>query len=383
MIYFFNPYSFEKKLFQAYDMYMDLIKSDDWACFTDGDTCFFENNFGHQVKSYIEKYPDTGLFTSYSSRCAYSYMVPKDTNQDSDSIRYHRQRSAEIYNRLDGQVKEIDNHIAGHLICIKKSTWQTIRQELLKVIDGANLLGVDTQISNEIRAHGLKIRLMRGIYLFHYYRLLEGRNSKIHLMDQTINVLIRTSNRENLFKRCIASVRNQTHKNVRILVSADDEKTAEYVKVNGLDPVNVKKGIRSETETMPYNVYLNNLIDQVKGGWILILDDDDYLANDSVLEKLSKCLVDDNVIYFIRMRWPNGRIIPSDQNFNCQQIIRRDIGMPCFIFHAKHKHKVAFRPVKQGDFDFATRLTTVVKRKSWINMIVTQIGNTGLNGKPE
>jgi hypothetical protein len=147
--------------------------------------------------------------------------------------------------------------------------------------------------------------------------------------------------------------------------------------------VNVKKRIRYDTETAPYNAYLNNLIDQVKGGWILILDDDDYLANDQVLENLVKRLVDDNVIYFTRMRWPNGRIIPSDQNFMSQQIVRKDIGMPCFIFHAKHKHKVAFRPVKQGDFDFVSRLGTIVKRKCWIDMITTQIGNTGLYGKPE
>lgn len=365
-------------------MYMNLVpEENDWACFLDGDTLFFENDFGHQIQEHINKYPDTGIFTSYASRSSYQFMVPKDTNQDSDSIIYHRKRSKEIYDRLHGQVKEINNHIAGHLICIKKSTWAMIRPELLKVCDGANLLGVDTQISNVIRGHGLKILLMRGIYLFHYYRLVEGKGYKQHLMDQKINVLIRTSNREKLFKRCIESIRIQTYKDINILVSADNKTTAAYVRKSEIEPVLVVKKEWSETETAPYNAYLNSLIAKVKGGWIFILDDDDYLVNNTVLEKLVSQLTDDNVIYFVKMKWPTGRIIPSAENFARNQIVRKDIGMPCFIFHAKHKHKLAFQPIKQGDYHFITKLAGIVKRHKWIDMILTQIGNTGAYGKPE
>jgi hypothetical protein len=382
MIYFFTPCSFEKKLFEAYDSYINLVpKDNDWACFLDGDTLFFENNFGHQIQEYIDKFPETGIFTSYVSRSAYHFMVPKDTIQDSDSIIYHRKRSQEIYAKLHGQVKEINNHISGHLVCIKKSTWLLIRSELLKVCDGANLLGVDTQISKLILSRGLKIRLMRGIYLFHYYRLVEGKGYKQHLIDQKINVLIRTSNREQFFKRCIASVRNQTHKDVNTFVSADDNNTAAYVRKSGIEPVMVEKKPRTGTETAPYNAYLNKLIDQVKGGWIFILDDDDYLVDNSVLERLVSHLKDDNLIYFVKMRWMNGRIIPSPENFNHNLIVRKDIGMQCFVFHAKHKHRLAFEPIKQGDYHFIAKLAGIVKRHKWLDIILTQIGNTGAYGK--
>lgn len=384
MIYFFTPYSFEKKLFQAYDDYMNLLPGEeDWACFLDGDTFFFENNFGHQIQDYIDKYPDTGMFTCYSSRCSYNYMVPKGANQNSDSLMYHRVKSREIYAQLHGHVTEINAHIAGHLICIKKSTWQLIRPEMVRVCDGANILGVDTQISNQLLGHGLKIRLMRGIYLFHYYRFAEGKTNKAHLMEHKINVLIRTSGRENLFKRCLDSVKNQTHKDINILVSADNDATAAYVKKAGIEPVMVQKRPRTDVNTAPWNGYLNDLIFQVKGGWIMILDDDDFLIDTTVLKRLESQMTDDNVIYFVKMKWPNGRIIPSPENFCMNRIVRKDIGMPCFIFHAKHKHKVAFMPIKQGDYHFITRLTQVVKRHRWIDMIVTQIGNTGGNGKPE
>jgi len=384
MIYFFTPYSFEKKLFQAYDMYMNLVPdNNDWACFLDGDTMFFENNFGHRIQEYVDKYPDTGIFTSYASRSSYKFMVRNGTNQESDSIAYHRRRSAEISRMLHGQAKEINEHIAGHLICIKKSIWMLIRPQLLKVCDGANLLGVDTQISNQVLGHGLKIRLMKEIYLFHYYRLLEGKTYKQHLIDGKINILIRTSNRMNLFMRCMESIRNQTYKDVNIIVSADDEATAKYVRRSGIEPVMVEKKAKTSTETAPWNRYLNNLMDHVKGGWILFLDDDDYLADNTVLEKAAKNLTDDNVIYFLKMRWPTGRIIPSNENFGMGRIVHKDIGMPCFIFHAKHKHKVKFEPIKGGDYYFISKLAGVVKRHRWIDMIIAQIGNTGANGRAE
>jgi hypothetical protein len=380
MIYYFTPYSLNKKLFEAYDDCMALLKDDDWACFLDGDTLFFESNFGHQVQEYVEKYPDTGLFTCYSSRCGYGYMVPPGTMQDSDSIIYHRKRSKEIYQKYHLQVLELNQHIAGHLMCIKKNTWMQIREDLMRVTDGANLLGVDTQITNKMLKHGFRILLMQGIYLMHYYRLMEGKKYKDHLMDNTINILIRSSNREQLFNRCIKSIRDQTYADVNILVSADDENTAAYVRAAGIEPVMVQKRFKTEVETAPYNLYLNELIARVKGGWIFILDDDDYLADGSVLEQVTCQLHDDNVIYFVKMRWPTGRIIPSPTNFKLQKIVRKDIGMPCFIFHAKHKHKVSFDGCKAGDYSFVSKLSQVIKKQCWIDLVVTQTGNTGAYG---
>ncbi len=46
---------------------MNLVRDpNDWVCMRDGDTMFMLPNWGHQIKHYIEKYPDTGLFTCYA-----------------------------------------------------------------------------------------------------------------------------------------------------------------------------------------------------------------------------------------------------------------------------------------------------------------------------
>jgi hypothetical protein len=64
---------------------------------------------------------------------------------------------------------------------IKKETWLLIRDEVKRTTMDKNILGVDTKISYAILNHNLKIRLMRGLYIFHYLRLMEGLNSTKHL----------------------------------------------------------------------------------------------------------------------------------------------------------------------------------------------------------
>ena len=184
MIWFFQPYSFSKKLFEAYDAYMNLVTNpNDWVCFTDGDTAFLLPNWGHQVKTYVDKYPDTGLFTCYASRCHYSVQVRRGTNMHNTDILYHRHQAEDVYHQLNGAVKEIDRRIAGHLMVIQKKTWMMVRDQVAHAVAAQKkeILGVDTKISNAILKAGLKIRLMRGIYIFHYLRLQEGFGIDKHL----------------------------------------------------------------------------------------------------------------------------------------------------------------------------------------------------------
>lgn len=184
MIWFFTPYSFNKKLFEAYDDYMHLVTElNDWVCFTDGDTAFLLPNFGHQVKTYIDLHPDTGLFTCYASRCHYNVQTRRGTDPENPDLLYHRRQAETIYKELNGTVKEIDRRVAGHLLVIQKKTWMLIRDEVARKVKQQHkeILGVDTKISNAILAAGLKIRLMRGIYILHYLRLGEGFGNDKHI----------------------------------------------------------------------------------------------------------------------------------------------------------------------------------------------------------
>lgn len=161
---------------------MKLLPCDeDWACFLDGDSAFLRSDFGHKILEYTLKYPDTGLFTCYASRAHYRCQRIESADPENPSILFHKAIADKADKDLRGQIKEISRRIAGHLLLMKKQTWLLIRQSVKDNGKNKRILGIDTKISNAILWHGLKIRLMRGIYIFHYLRMAEGYDYKKHL----------------------------------------------------------------------------------------------------------------------------------------------------------------------------------------------------------
>lgn len=183
MIWFFTPYSFDKRMFEAWDNYMSLVNDPgDWVCMMDGDIAFLHSDFGHHIEKYIHKYPDTGLFTCYCSRSRTPWMMPASNFFSSPSIVDHKILANHLYNNCHLSVTPINDRVTGHLMVIRKSTWVNIREAVRQKTSALKILSVDTVISREILSSGLKIRLMQGIYVFHYYRFLEGASNKNHLL---------------------------------------------------------------------------------------------------------------------------------------------------------------------------------------------------------
>lgn len=181
MIRYFIPYALDKRFLDEIDGYMMLINSSDWAFLLDGDTAFLRPDWGQVISEYVARYPDTGLFTCYASRCHYGCQQYPGANMEADSILYHKSISDKVA-RANYGVKEINRRIAGHMMGIKKSTWMLIRNEVFYTAKDKKVLGVDTKISNAILSAGLKIRLMEDIYLFHYLRFKEGIDFTGHLL---------------------------------------------------------------------------------------------------------------------------------------------------------------------------------------------------------
>jgi len=182
MIWFFTPFAHDKKFLDAIDRHFALITDPaDWVVIMDGDTAFLRSDFGEVIKRYTNQFPETGLFTCYASRCHYACQVPEGTDMNNPSILYHK-TVADIQSALFwGQVEVLNRRIAGHLMVIRKSTWTLIRSEVYLKAARKHILGVDTKISYAIIEAGLKIRLMRELYIFHYLRMAEGFYNDKHL----------------------------------------------------------------------------------------------------------------------------------------------------------------------------------------------------------
>ena len=171
MIWFFTPYSFQKKLFEAYDAYMQVVANEhDWVCLMDGDAAFLLSDFGHQLQDYINKYPATGMFTCYASRCPSGYQVKAGVNQASDSVKYIFENTKTLRQQEHLKVTDLGKRVAGHLMLIQKKTWTKYRAEIATQAASANIQAVDTAISDVLLRHNEKILLMQGLQAFHYYR---------------------------------------------------------------------------------------------------------------------------------------------------------------------------------------------------------------------
>ena len=175
MVYFFTPYNLNKNLFEAYDTYANLIQNDeDWLCFMDGDTLFFQSNFGHLIDNATRQVPHAGLITCYASRIKTQAQVYSDKLYNCDSIKTHFDIAKALEIRNHENLSLLDTNIAGFMMVIRKATWLIIRNEVKEKCYNMKMLGVDYAISEAIRNHNFKTYRMNDLYMLHYYRMVEG-----------------------------------------------------------------------------------------------------------------------------------------------------------------------------------------------------------------
>ena len=211
-----------------------------------------------------------------------------------------------------------------------------------------------------------------------YSNLIELVRQKWVLKKPLINILVRTSGRPNYFRNCMNSIYEQTYKNWNIIIGVDDKETLKYTQsAKGRDvfydyskliipppPINENYGINFK-----YNLYLNDLQDQVNDGYIIYLDDDDRLGDKNSLKTLANKISGDDDFVIWRVGFPN-RLVPSDENFGQRPKVR-DISGIGFSFNVKHK--VLWEPYKRGDFRVANELYDKIPNKVFLDNVITKL----------
>lgn len=172
----FIPYSIDKALGVAYNECFDLVPSDDdWVILTDADSLYLTPSHIHMVRRAIDKYPDAGMFVCKVNRVKRKAQVYDMKLFEDMDIKKHRRIALDLASKpLD--CPEIGGDLGGYFMCLKKSTWKDMGG-----FKTTGILGVDTMASRRIREIGKVTRIINNLYKFHYYRWLEGINSKEHL----------------------------------------------------------------------------------------------------------------------------------------------------------------------------------------------------------
>lgn len=297
MLYFFKPYSFNEKLFDAFDHYFSLLPNDnDWACIMDGDTMFLRSDFGHTIQAYIDKYPDTGIFSSYASRCAYNYQVPKQVNQKNTDLLFHIKTANLHHLHQELEIREINRPIAGHLWVMQKKIWLSIRQEVKRKTMNETFEGIDTAIAKEILLRKLPVRIMKQLYIVHLFRLgMAAARKAPHLgYKDFITIITPCSRPENLHKiKESINIPYKTHQWVIVFDAPSGTIDPKLI------PDRAKPMYHQDKESVAGHAQRNHALQhhQFKEGLIYFLDDDNILHPDFYKE-VSKYDMQYDIIHF-------------------------------------------------------------------------------------
>ncbi len=167
-IHTYIPYNTEGNLGKAYNSFMELIGEEDWACFLDADATFTTRNYYTYMLEAIENNPQVGLFTCMTNRIGCGYQKFKEISTENHDIKYHRQVGLEINKKYYNEVIDITSsrpYLSGVVILISKQTWKKVKG----FKDG--FLGVDNDIHLRCKDNSIKVGLLKGLYVYHWYRV--------------------------------------------------------------------------------------------------------------------------------------------------------------------------------------------------------------------
>jgi hypothetical protein len=177
----------------------------------------------------------------------------------------------------------------------------------------------------------------------------------------TANIILRTSNRPNAFRRAYNSIICQDYPNINLIVCTDDKASVEYTRGTAARHIDCSDincesvEIEGNDYGKPFksNLYINRAQQAVKEGFILILDDDDmFTCSNSVSSIMKHAKKDALVVSKVNI---NGQIIPNG-SFG-KEVKLYDITAIGLCYHVSHIDKTDWSEWKRADYRTAKKLS--------------------------
>jgi hypothetical protein len=166
-VHFIIPWSTEKNIGKVYNETMKMVGDTDWVCFLDGDAVNTITYFGANIERIIRKNPEYSLFTCQTNRVIRNYQLLENVDWENNDMEYHRNIGEELWLKNGVSVEDITDlkPLSGVMILTSKETW-----EIIGGFPEEKMLGIDNEIHKKVKDHQLKVGLMKGVYVYHWYR---------------------------------------------------------------------------------------------------------------------------------------------------------------------------------------------------------------------
>jgi GT2 family glycosyltransferase len=164
-IYYSNPYSTSKNFGKAINDFCRLVPNDnDWIVIQDGDIIYLTSDWGNRIEKALEMEGDKfGLVSCYTNKLRNTNQLHRGKFNFSNNLEEHYE-IAITYDQT-GIIDIGKLNVAGFFMAFKKSTWIAC-----KGFD-ENTRVFDTIFNNKVRALGMKVGLIRSLYVYHAYRI--------------------------------------------------------------------------------------------------------------------------------------------------------------------------------------------------------------------
>lgn len=170
-----------------------------------------------------------------------------------------------------------------------------------------------------------------------------------------INIITRTGKRHMHFDRLQESIKVQKYDHIRDIKSIDTLNCNLMKQYDDVIHVTPQK----EYENAFENIYLNKLVRDVSEGWVIFLNDDSTLIDNSFIDQLAKECAKakrNDVLIYQTFIGPKKLIIPKRNLFEKQQILRGNIHISSFCAHFSLFKSLSFDARNNCDFHFFEKI---------------------------
>lgn len=163
-IWYLQPFASDKNIGREYNHQCELIPENDWICITDHDVCFLYPETKKQIEEIvISQGAAWDLLGAVTNRIASPHQCYGGEFSEDPDILHHYEKAKDAHLQNYGIVELTLKGIAGFLMLMPKRTWDKLKF-------AENQIHFDTDFSRRLLQRGGKIGVMKGVYLFHYYR---------------------------------------------------------------------------------------------------------------------------------------------------------------------------------------------------------------------
>lgn len=174
IINYVTAYDTNKQIVNSINKIMSRLDNNEYACIRDGDVIFLTSNFGHLINDVVKKYPDCDLFSCYTNRIGNPNQILPNAPTHND-IEKHREIAKKLSNKYWDLCEPYTDKkpLYGMLLLIKKKNYIPLEHN--------GILAIDNKIFNSFKNRNLKIMMIKGLYVYHYYRN-GNKDDKSHLL---------------------------------------------------------------------------------------------------------------------------------------------------------------------------------------------------------